>query len=34
MIKKSHYIINCKCVYKMNENEMTIEHPKSFFYKN
>jgi hypothetical protein len=27
----SHYIINCKCVYKMNANKMNINHPKSFF---
>jgi hypothetical protein len=28
-----HYIINCKCVYKMNANKMDIEHPNSFFKK-
>ncbi len=29
----SHYIINWKCVHKMNANKMNIEPPKSLFYK-
>jgi len=29
----SHYIINCKWVYKMNANKMNIKDPKSLFKK-